>query len=129
LTKQRAVILEVIRSDMCHHTADEIFTLAKEKLPGISRATVYNNLKALEAEKLIRRITGDSLSDRYDNSYIPHGHMICEGCGHVRDFNLHNFDKQLSDAIGSEFSSYELKVRYLCDDCKSRVGKAEAVGV
>lgn len=129
MTKQRAVILEVIRSDMCHHTADEIFTLAKEKLPGISRATVYNNLKALEAEKLIRRITGDSLSDRYDNSYIPHGHMICEKCGHVRDFNLHNFDKQLSDAIGSEFSSYELKVRYLCDDCKSRVGKAEAVGV
>ena len=129
MTKQRAVILEVIRSDMCHHTADEIFTLAKEKLPGISRATVYNNLKALEAAKLIRRITGDSLSDRYDNSYIPHGHMICEECGHVRDFNLHNFDKQLSDAIGSEFSSYELKVRYLCDDCKSRVGKAEAVGV
>ena len=102
---------------MCHHTADEIFTLAKEKLPGISRATVYNNLKVLEAEKLIRRITGDSLSDRYDNSYVPHGHMICEDCGVVRDFNLKNFDKMLSDAIGSEFNSYELKVRYLCDAC------------
>ena len=120
MTKQRAVILEVIRSDMCHHTADEIFTLAKEKLPGISRATVYNNLKALEAERLIRRITGDSLSDRYDNSYVPHGHMICEECGVVRDFNLRNFDKMLSDAIGSEFNSYELKVRYLCDACKAR---------
>ena len=120
MTKQRAVILEVIRSDMCHHTADEIFTLAKEKLPGISRATVYNNLKVLEAEKLIRRITGDALSDRYDNSYVPHGHMICEECGKVRDFDLRNFDKQLSEAIGSEFSSYELKVRYTCDECKAR---------
>lgn len=118
MTKQRAVILEVIRSDMCHHTADEIFTLAKERLPGISRATVYNNLKALETSKLIRRITGDSLSDRYDNSYVPHGHMICEKCGSVRDFNLRNFDKQLSDAIGSEFNSYELKVRYVCDECR-----------
>ena len=120
MTKQRAVILEVIRSDMCHHTADEIFTLAKEKLPGISRATVYNNLKVLEAEKLIRRITGDALSDRYDNSYVPHGHMICEECGKVRDFDLKNFDKQLSEAIGSEFSSYELKVRHTCDECKTR---------
>ena len=119
MTKQRAVILEVIRSDMCHHTADEIFTLAKQRLPGISRATVYNNLKVLEAEKLIRRITGDSLSDRYDNSYVPHGHMICEDCGGVEDFNLINFDKMLSDAIGSEFNSYELKVRYLCDACKA----------
>ncbi len=123
MTKQRAVILEVIRSDMCHHTADEIFTLAKERLPGISRATVYNNLKALENEKLIRRITGDGLSDRYDNSYIPHGHMICEECGRVRDFNLRNFDKLLSDAIGSEFNSYELKVRYLCDECKAQTGE------
>ena len=119
MTKQRAAILEVIRSDMCHHTADEIFTLAKQRLPGISRATVYNNLKVLEAEKLIRRITGDSLSDRYDNSYVPHGHMICEDCGGVEDFNLMNFDKMLSDAIGSEFNSYELKVRYLCDACKA----------
>ena len=120
MTKQRAVILEVIRSDMCHHTAEEIFALAKEQLPGISRATVYNNLKALEAQQLIRRITGDALSDRYDNSYIPHGHMICEDCGRVTDFNHPSFDKQLSDAIGSDFTSYELKVRYVCGECRSQ---------
>ena len=129
MTKQRAVILEVIRSDMCHHTADEIFALAKEKLPGISRATVYNNLKTLESAKLIRRITGEALSDRYDNSYIPHGHLICEGCGKVTDFDLCNFDKQLSDAIGSDFSSYELKVRYVCDECRSQTENAKAAGV
>ena len=119
VTKQRAVILEVIRSDMCHHTADEIFKLAKERLPGISRATVYNNLKVLEAEKLIRKITGDGLSDRYDNSYIPHGHLLCEICGKVKDFDLENFDGLISDAIGSDFNSYELKVRYVCDACKA----------
>ena len=123
LTKQRAVILEVIRSDMCHHTADEIFTLAKEKLPGISRATVYNNLKVLESEKLIRRITGDALSDRYDNSYIPHGHMICEECGAIKDFNLSDFDSMISEAIGSDFSSYELKVRYTCEACRGVMRK------
>ena len=108
---------------MCHHTADEIFSLAKERLPGISRATVYNNLKVLESEKLIRRITGDSLSDRYDNSYIPHGHMICEDCGEIKDFNLNDFDSMISEAIGSEFNSYELKVRYICDACRARGGK------
>ena len=123
MTKQRAVILEVIRSDMCHHTADEIFSLAKERLPGISRTTVYNNLKVLESERLIRRITGDSLSDRYDNSYIPHGHMICEDCGEIKDFSLDDFDNMISEAIGSEFNSYELKVRYTCDACRARCGK------
>ena len=108
---------------MCHHTADEIFSLAKERLPGISRATVYNNLKVLESERLIRRITGDSLSDRYDNSYIPHGHMICEDCGEIKDFSLDDFDNMISEAIGSKFNSYELKVRYTCDACRARCGK------
>ena len=83
MTRQRAVILEIIRSDMCHHTADEIFRLAREKLPTISRATVYNNLKALEEEKIIRKISGDGAADRYDNAFEPHGHILCKKCGRV----------------------------------------------
>lgn len=118
MTKQRALILEIIRSDKCHHTADEIFRLAKERLPGISLATVYNNLKALEEGKLIRRITGERSSDRYDSSYISHGHIVCEGCDRVWDFNIDGFDRLISDAIGSEFNSYELKVRCICRECR-----------
>lgn len=117
MTKQRQTILEVIRSDMCHHTAEEIFILSKERLPGISRATVYNNLKALEEAKLIRRITGDGLSDRYDNSYTPHGHLLCERCGRVWDFGIDGFDDIILNAIGVDFDSYELKVRHVCNDC------------
>ena len=49
--------------------------------------------------------------------------MICEDCGRVTDFNLPCFDEQLSDAIGSDFTSYELKVRYVCDECKSHGGE------
>ena len=119
MTKQRAAILNVIRSDKCHHTADEIFRLAKERLPGISLATVYNNLKALEEEGLIRRITGERSSDRYDSSYIPHGHMVCELCDMVWDFNIDGFDAIISESIGRDFSSYELKVRCICDKCRA----------
>ena len=125
MTRQRAVILDVIRSDMCHHTADEIFKLASDRLPGISRATVYNNLKALEEEKIIRRITGDGASDRYDNSYIPHGHLLCEQCGKVWDFNIDGFDEIISRAISADFSSYELKVRHVCPECRACGEKTE----
>ena len=118
MTRQRETILNVIRSDCSHHTAEEIFVLAKEKLPGISRATVYNNLKALEQQQLIRRITGDSLSDRYDSSYKPHGHLLCEKCGRVWDFSIDGFDEMIKDAINEDFSSYELKVRKICRACK-----------
>ncbi len=118
MTRQRAVILEVLRSDMEHHTADEIFELAKKNLPTMSRATVYNNLKALEEEQLIRRITAEGTKDRYDNSYIPHGHLFCTVCGGVADFNVPDFLKLLFDVTGEEIQSYELKVRHICKKCR-----------
>ena len=118
MTKQRAAVLEVIREGKRHLTAEEIFTEAKKKLPGISRATVYNNLHALVGDKQIRRITGEDASDRYDSSYIPHGHLFCTGCQRVVDFNVSSFSKTLSDIVGDEIESYELKVRYLCEACK-----------
>ena len=118
MTKQRAIILEVLRSDKCHHTAEEIFELAKKKLPGISKATVYNNLHALESEEIIRKISGDGGSDRYDNSFIPHGHLICTVCGGVFDIEIPGFTEALSDCINSRVESYELKVRGCCTVCK-----------
>ena len=120
VTKQREVILDVIRSDFCHHTAEEIFELAKLKLSGISRATVYNNLKALEEMKLIRRITGDGLSDRFDSSYKPHGHLLCEECGRIWDFTIDGFDDIIKQTINEGFTSYELKVRKICKECLAK---------
>ena len=117
MTKQRAVILEVLRSDKCHHTAEEIFKLAKQRLPTISRATVYNNLHSLEAEQFIRKISGDGGPDRYDNAFIPHGHLLCEECGRVWDFMIDGIDDLIEEAIDNSFTSYELKVRHVCTEC------------
>jgi Fe2+ or Zn2+ uptake regulation protein len=119
MTKQRAVILEVLRSDKCHHTAEELFELARIKLPAISRATVYNNLRALEEEEIIRRISGDGGPDRYDNSYIPHGHLVCSVCGRVTDIDIPGIREKLCASVGEDIDSYELKVRGRCSLCKS----------
>ena len=119
MTKQRAVILEVLRSDKCHHTAEEIFNLAKEKMPTISRATVYNNLHSLEEEQFIRRISGDGGSDRYDNSYVPHAHLLCSICGRVFDVDVPDIDGILCESIGDTVDSFELKIRARCKECKS----------
>ena len=119
MTKQRTAILDIVRSDKAHHTADEIFRLARRRLPGISLATVYNNLHALEEAGYIRRITAEHHADRYDSSFIPHGHLICERCEGITDFSIDGFETLLTDAVGGGFSSYELKVRHLCEQCKN----------
>ena len=117
MTKQREAILRVIRSDKCHYTAEEIFDKVKQILPGISRATVYNNLHVLMRERLIRRITGEDASDRYDSSYVPHGHLYCIACGRINDFIVPSFSDTLRGIIDGDIESYELKVRYVCPDC------------
>ncbi len=118
MTKQRAALLEILRSDKCHHTAEELFLLTKQKLPSISRATVYNNLHSLEKEQLIRRISGNGGPDRYDNSFIPHGHLVCSVCGSVSDVDLPGIETLLMGSLGVEIESYELKVMGRCETCK-----------
>ena len=127
MTRQRAVVLDVVRSDMCHHTAEEIFSLAKEMLPGITRATVYNNLRALEEEGTIRRVSGEGGADRYDNVIAAHGHAICKVCGRMWDFKLDGLEGALTDAVGLEIDSYELKARVVCDGCSGRSAMAESL--
>ena len=120
MTRQRTVVLEVLRSDKKHHTAEEIFILAKERMPTISRATVYNTLHYLEGARLIRRISGEGSPDRYDNSYELHGHLVCESCGGVFDIDIPNIESILRGEIGDSLSAYELKVIAKCDTCQAK---------
>jgi Fe2+ or Zn2+ uptake regulation protein len=120
MTKQRAIILEVLRSDKKHHTAEEIFILAKERMPTISRATVYNTLHYLEGARLIRRISGEGGPDRYDNSYEMHGHLVCEVCGGVFDIDIPNIEDRLRECVGDSLSAYEIKVVAKCESCRTK---------
>ena len=123
MTKQRELVLEVVRANKEHYTAAQIFELAKKRMPTISRATVYNNLKALENMGLIRRITGDDAFDRYDSAFVPHGHMVCTNCGEMWDVDITGLDSMISEAVGRDFTSYELKVRILCKKCENSVNE------
>ena len=117
MTRQRAAILEVIRAEPRHYTAEEIFKKAKEVLPTISRATVYNNLNAMADEHLIRRICLPD-ADVYDRSFEPHVHLICEKCGGIKDMRLDGLAETLEKTLGQTVSSYEFKVEYICEGCR-----------
>jgi Fe2+ or Zn2+ uptake regulation protein len=117
MTRQRAAILEVIRAEPRHYTAEEIFHLAQKILPTISRATVYNNLNAMADEHLIRRICMAD-ADIYDRSFEPHVHLVCTKCGGIKDMRLEGLAEQLEHALGQTVSSYEFKVDYVCEACR-----------
>ena len=78
----------MIRGRHDHPTAGDIFEAARQRLPGISYATVYNSLRYLKDAGLVHEISfGDSAS-RYDGVMERHDHAICNECGKLVDLDM-----------------------------------------
>lgn len=121
LTKQREVVLQVIRDESEHLTANEVFAKAKERLPGISFATVYNSLRYLKEAGHIAEISFGNGASRFDSMTSRHDHAICTNCGKLVDMQL-ELPAELV-AMAAEFSrfkpeSLELTLRGLCPECR-----------
>ena len=120
LTKQREVVLQVIRNAHEHLTANEVFTAAKELLPTISFATVYNSLRYLKEAGLIAEITFGNGASRYDRMTHRHDHAICTVCGKLVDIEMEVPAEILKKAARqSKFKpeSLEFTLRGRCPDC------------
>jgi len=120
LTKQREVVLQVIREELEHLTANEVFDKAKQILPSISFATVYNSLRYLKDSGLIAEISFGNGASRFDSMTSRHDHAICTKCGKLVDMEL-ELPAEIVDRA-AEFSKFkpeslELTLRGLCPDC------------
>ena len=118
MTKQRRLILDVIRSSGEHLTADEIFIKARKILPSIAIGTVYRNLRLITEDGTIRRIVAPNEPDRFDRSLHPHEHIICQHCKRMSDIAIADLKEYLQRRTGIEILGYDLSLRYICDECK-----------
>jgi len=123
LTRQREVVLQVIRDAREHLTANEVFAAAKERLPSISFATVYNSLRYLKDAGHIAEIQFGNGASRFDRMTHRHDHAICTKCGKLVDIEMEHPQELLKKAAKySKFKpeSLEFTLRGVCPDC---VGK------
>ena len=76
-TRQRELVYSALASTMAHPTADELYQMVHAKEPGLSLATVYNTLDALQECGLCRKLptSGGSGPCRYDADLSPHIHV------------------------------------------------------
>ena len=122
LTKQREVVLQVIREAEQHLTANEVFSEAKRRLQTISFATVYNSLRYLKEAGHIAEIQfGFSGAKRFDAKTARHDHAICNRCGKLVDMDLEMPQELIK--LAAKFSKFkpeslELTLRGLCPECK-----------
>ena len=84
-SKQRHLILEIVKGTDQHPTAATVYEKAKEMMPGIGIATVYRNLNALTENGDLLKINNVVGDDRYDANTSDHLHLQCTSCGKVFD--------------------------------------------
>jgi len=120
LTKQREVVLQVIRDAREHLTANEVFSAAKDMLPSISFATVYNSLRYLKDAGHIAEIQFGNGASRFDRMTHRHDHAICTKCGKLVDIEMEHPEELLKKAAKySKFKpeSLEFTLRGVCPEC------------
>lgn len=126
VTKQRKAIFSALQGDSSHPTADEIYQRVKQRMPHISLATVYRNLKLLSQEGLILEIPTPDGPSRYDPQTHQHYHFLCDRCERVYDVEI-PVQAQLNRELGRQgFSvrSHETVFYGLCRRCSTRTSRA-----
>lgn len=120
-TRQREVILSVLRSTDTHPNADWIYQEVKQVLPHISLGTVYRNLRILVESGEALELSFGSTSSRFDGNPENHYHFVCSGCGNVYDLDLPvklYLDEQVSKESGHKVLDHRLEFYGICKMCQ-----------
>lgn len=119
-TKQRDLVLKVVRESSDHPSAETVYERARKELPSISLGTVYRNLSQLVELRLVRKIVIDRGSDRYDKTLKIHAHFHCYSCGAVIDVGddgFMDFVHSVEQGNSVKIDACDILFAGQCSDC------------
>lgn len=119
--QRRAILEEVLRRDD-HPTADEVHEAVRDRLPQVSRTTIYRVLDALVDMGLIRRLRQTGAA-RFDRNIDRHHHLICTRCGNVMDLEDRALDQlplPNRKLHGFKIDDFSVQFSGTCSDCQKR---------
>ena len=122
VTGTRKRVCELLAAHAEGVSAEELVAEAK----GIGRATVYRTIDVLVQEQLLCRIPTEG-SSRYALARASHHHhMVCIGCGLVREFRDPTLEKALRRLRlpGTEVViGHQVDIQVLCGTCQEKPDK------
>jgi len=127
-TAQRLAVYRYIHGNTSHPGVDRIWYDVRQKIPSITRESVFRILTELCDLGVIARLD-KIINARFDGLPHNHGHMICENCGAVLDFELPD-SPPIPKSPDFQVSRVELRLTGLCRKCaemkaKNNPGKAK----
>ncbi len=117
-SRQRELILNIVKGRCDHPTADDIYNEAKLKEPSISLGTVYRDLKNLTDSGEIITLETTDKKIHYDGNTVNHAHFICVKCGKIIDLGVYNYDKTQIEGKGLKLLKEKCVYYGYCEKCK-----------
>lgn len=109
---QRVAIAEYVLATEDHPSADQVLSVVRERLPQVSRATVYNTLHVLVEGGLLRELELSEGRVAYDPNVEPHHHFIDEKSGAIRDVAWSALEvRGVEDLKGLQVHEYQVVLR------------------
>ncbi|MDR0646801.1 MAG: transcriptional repressor [Elusimicrobiota bacterium] len=122
-SKQREIILNALKANPVHPTADYIYDLLKKNNPELSLGTVYRNLNLLAKIGKIKCLKGFDTKEHFDHNTFDHCHIKCSVCGIIEDIILPKALAKHLDNLKKEtdfkINGCEILLRGKCKKCKT----------
>ncbi len=119
VTAQRAAVMEFLHGNTGHPSAEEILAKVRKKFPYISRATVYNTVKALTKAGAIREVMAEQGRARFDPNVSQHHHFKCVKCGKVEDmpYGILTAEQVKGRVSGHRVKGVHVLIEGTCQKC------------
>jgi Fur family transcriptional regulator, peroxide stress response regulator len=123
VTHQRQVVYEAVIASHGHHSPESIYAAVGRRIPSISLATVYNNLRLFIECGLLREVSPHASTLLVDGNLEPHHHLVCSRCKMVQDIegdfvDFKKLSRQVSD--GFDLTQPVVEVFGLCRRCSAK---------
>ncbi len=119
---QRMAIMGYLLSHKTHPCIDEIYIALSEKIPTLSKTTVYNTLKLFVEHGAASMLTIDEKNICFDTDTSAHAHFLCRECGKIYDLPYNKGTEPMERVNLSGFKVDEMHLYYkgICPDCTEK---------
>jgi Fur family ferric uptake transcriptional regulator len=124
-TQQRNAIRKALLNAGRPLSISEIFEFASNEVTGLGIATVYRNIKALQAEDWIVQVDLPWQPSRWEVSpQAHHHHFLCRTCDKL--FEIHDCPENLVRLLpeGYTLEEHDILLRGQCNACTGNTGSA-----
>jgi Fur family transcriptional regulator, ferric uptake regulator len=121
-TKQKQMILSILRESDRPMSINEIYSKIVECLPKIAKSTIYRNIDSLLLQNLIDKyhLNDNEIFYRIKTNCHEHKHfVICDDCKKVFDLPtcpIHDLESAMEEE-GFIIKEHQIQISGICKDC------------